>query len=338
MISPLLSKTVGKAFGYGKIDGDFGVELEIEGENLPAGNIQGWRVHVENSLRGKNGRIVQGDENLPDTPREYVTYGAVPFTSLEASLKTLYAKLTKEGTKVDLSPRGSTHFHVNFVNNTFRDIFGFVLAYAIVEPVLIRFCGQHRNGNLFCLPCYETGDVPEFFKKLQPIFDRNTDLRGWPSEGTGASRGKYSALNLDPLTKFGSIEIRVFPNAIEPVLITRWASWLYKIKNLAVSYPAEDYRDFVDSAIVNPFPFTNIFLGENLWQVCAPNNVGTLIEHGVENAYEIYKAMAPILDWKEPEKKKVRNKTASEIAGILGTPDPEVMYYDDFIPLAQEED
>ncbi len=306
MIHESLNFKVGQIWHTPPQLGDIGAELEIEGLQLPK-NVSGWAIHAEHSLRGDGGRLVAQGEDLIDTPREYVTNGAYALHQLTDRLNHLHAVLTRAGTAVKLTPRASTHFHVNMQGETLRAAFGFMLVYCIVEPVLLRLCGPQRNGNLFCIPCYETGDLPDFVRNCETALSRSS-FQYWPQDGGSGVRGKYSALNTDPLTRYGSIELRCFPNSYDPKQITEWASWCISIRDTASSWTAEDYGNLFDTALENPRAFCNRIFGSEttgtLWSVCAPQNLGDLISAGVETSYEVWLALLPFLRWTPGKTKK----------------------------------
>lgn len=309
MIHKNLKREVGSLFSFpgGILPGDVGIELEIEGENLPK-QAAGWNVHVDPSLRGAGSRLISVEEDLPDTPREYVTAGAIPFSDVSGSCSYLHGLLSRKGTVVRLTPRASTHFHVNMQQYTLRDVWGFLMVYTIVEPVLLRLCGPLRNGNLFCIPCTESGDLPDYIGKCYQAIETGL-FRYFPSENAHTHRGKYAALNVDPLNRLGTLEIRCFPNEYNPAVITKWAGWLANIRAFAKNWPAASYSDLHDYAVTHDnYLLSTIFGHESLWAACAPNNSSQLVEHGVECSYEIFKAGERYLNLKPKSGKTVKQR------------------------------
>jgi len=287
---PKYSETLSKLTGVSEKSGDVGVELEIEGNNLPK-EIPGWIVKSELSLRGENGRRCDEGEDLPDTPREYITRGPAKFMSLANKLVNLHNELTKQHVKVRLTPRASTHIHLNMGAETLKTLFAFLLTFVAVEPVLLRLCGNLRNGNLFCLPTYETGDLDIFLSKLAAKIHY----------GGSPPRGKYASLNLDPLGTQGSVEVRCFPNTVTPSDVTKWAGWLLNIREIARG--ADDrLTGLLDRMYQNPrMLLTSVFGSENTGAACAPQFPNELTLYGVEQAYELWRAMLPFLDYEEPK-------------------------------------
>lgn len=319
-----------KLVGIPERTGDVGVELEIEGLHLPT-ELTGWLVKHEGSLRGKGGRVISEGENQIDTPHEYVCSRPVGLGLLEKKLQHLHRALTKPPTEVSLTDRASTHIHVNMTNNTLRQVLGYIVIYLIVEPVLLRLCGPKRNGNLFCLPSYETGDMQ---KQAETIVWSITDTgvrRYWPSR-----RGKYAAMNLDTLTNLGSIELRCFPNSIDPEIIHRWATWVVNIRTLAEHTTEATYMSVIDRAYDDTDWILRRIFGSyaKLHSACSPNNPYELINFGIEGAYEVAKVFLKVLDYKPPSKNPKKSLSAFGFNGDSVTaasqwdiPEPPEPYY-----------
>src|SRR5882672_2068430 len=140
----MLDKKVIDVFGMQKQPetGRFGVEVEMEGEQLPD-KIPGWALKEEHSLRGES--------------REFATDRAVSMQELKDRLFAMAKVLGKYNSKVNTSYRGSTHIHYNVQNETFRTVMNEWVIFTAIEPVFLGIIGGNRNGNLFCMPSYDTG-------------------------------------------------------------------------------------------------------------------------------------------------------------------------------------
>lgn len=291
MLHPYLTKTVNECFKLPKQEGDFGIEMEIEGQRLPPAP-SGWTIKEENSLRGE--------------AYEYVTRNAVHMNSLQKSLANLHKALTAEPVTVNLTTRASTHIHLNMQNETFRTLFGTILLYCIAEPMLLRICGQHRNGNLFCLPLVEGGDLPSHFKQMVYSFgDKELTRHHWPH------RGKYAALNIDPLNSLGSIEFRMFPNTIDPEDVMRWARWVYALREYAKNYPDETYLSLFTRLYRNPDDIIQIFRTQPDFNQIFPMWPDQLVHHGLEFAYEAHKPLMALFENVEKVQQKKKPKKVS---------------------------
>ena len=267
-------------------NGDVGIELEYEGLNLPI-QVTGWEVKHDGTLRGQDGMPVIGDDRA-DMPREYVTQRPVLVSSVAAKLRTLIQALTTAPSEVRLTPRAGTHIHVNMGNQTLRTFLGFVLLYLTVEPVFLRvYGGAERNGNSFCMPGYETGAWPNVINRVVQYLLRPYDYT-WPTTG------KYSALNIDPLLPLGSVEVRCFPNSINPVEIMQWVQSLMSIRQIAQS-ASDDFSTILNWIHTSPNEYLDaVFPDVNLARACAPVTPFDLLQYGQEEAYEVWRSMLPL--------------------------------------------
>jgi hypothetical protein len=237
-------------------DGDIGIEVEIEGVNIKH-PIQGWRGKEDHSLRG---------ESL-----EYTTNGAVKYDELPKLLARFEKRMTSEGVEVIPSSRTSTHIHINFQKNTLLEAAKYWTIFSIVEPLLLQVCSPKRDGNLFCLPSYDTMTPPNSLKHFLAQPQR------------GPNSGKYSALNMDTLVSFGSVECRIFPCSVNAAELQSWVDILLAIKKYALD---DDHttlqkvhlaRTMPENVIAKVFPKIDIPI----------QRARHLVQFGCEQAYEM---------------------------------------------------
>jgi hypothetical protein len=285
-VHPHALKTIFEIFDPPKQSGDVGVELEIEGTNLPH-DVVGFTEKPENSLRGES--------------VEYVTKGAMTRGTLDTRLTDLCEKL--QG-RAKLTVRASTHIHLNMQRCTVRVFLGTLILFTCIEPLLLRICGPLRNGNLFCMPTYDTGDITQYTESLSHYLIHGA-YSSWPK------RGKYASLNIDPVREFGSIEFRCFPNSVDKDEILKWCDWVINIRRKAYYWSDDTYGTLVDFAYNYPEQLAiEMFPGqEGLHRFAAPQNIGDLIRGGAEQAYEIYRAAKRVLNFQAAEEKEAAKKT-----------------------------
>ena len=160
-------------------------------------------------------------------------------------------------------------------------VFGFVALFTIIEPVLVRLCGPSRNGNLFCIPSYDAGDLASYWEKITDLFL----VYGLEARRRWSYRGKYASLNIDPLNSLNSVEVRCFPNSITPSEIMKWVDWLMEIKRVAQQWEDRTFFTMIDRASNDPGYFLHlVFPDESLFSACYPNNPNELIQCGIEQA------------------------------------------------------
>lgn len=242
----------------------FGIEIELEGSDF-AGGVPGWTGHAEGSLRGE--------------AIEYVTTGPVALDDVLPRMETLNKALKESGTRVDKTYRASTHIHYNVQHKTLDHILKSIIVFMCYEPLICELCGPERNGNLFCLPTYDCGDMVlwlgDLLKKLSGPARQSVPFER-------LQRGKYSALNTDPLTRFGTLECRVFPSTVSKEDIFRWCGWLNEILGPEIG----DIVDYVKGLEISAFnpggEIQRIFKDDVL-----PMHARSLIGFGTEQAWPL---------------------------------------------------
>ncbi len=208
-----------------KVTGDIGIEIEVEGKNLPkvSGGPFGsfkqelippqWAYHHDGSLRGL--------ENA-----EYVLKKPIKFSEVKYAIDTLWDMFAKAGSKLDDSNRTSIHIHLNAQSWHLNRVCAFAALYFSLEELLTEWCGDHRVGNLFCL---RAKDAPGIVSKLKDFIV--TDGQYPLSEGL-----HYGGLNVHALCKYGSLEIRALRGCTDPNTIMDWVAILQKLYDLSGEY------------------------------------------------------------------------------------------------------
>lgn len=201
--------TVAEIYGLREVTGALvGVELEIEGTNLPESvSNPAWSVHRDGSLRGG---------------LEYVFSSPLGSVAAKDALEWLGRHLDERGCELDYTYRTSTHVHVNVSNLSIDVVKAMVVLFTLFEDEYINYCARIRRGNRFCLSAKDADGVIDI-------------LRSFLKSGTVPSRGngKYSAMNLCPLNSFGTLEFRTLEGTNDWNRIFTWIRALLALRKAA---------------------------------------------------------------------------------------------------------
>lgn len=220
-----------------------GVGLELELENGRFDPVAGWNMHEDGSLRG-------GVEYVFDGPQGGLT-ALTRIENMAEAFKTMQPMPTF---------RCSTHCHLDMRDFTMFQVAKFVALYAINEDVMFDHCEEYRRWSNFCTPYYNALDLVEGFAGMV-----RSDLSN-PKEATGGTSlrnvrafPKYSALNLQPLCNFGSVEFRG-SHALKTKegLLSLVQRMLHLKRVVKLSPDEEPLVDFVHR--VNKLPINEVFL------------------------------------------------------------------------------
>lgn len=168
----------------------YGVEIEVEAvRTLPEDWEQSrWNIVADGSLRNRGQEFI----SQPST-----------YEQLEEMIPQFYRWNSMFGYESNI--RTSTHVHVNVLDFDTVELAAALTAYAIVEPLLFRVCGEEREQNIYCVPWYRGIQETRCVRRLES------------GSGSFGSRAcKYSALYMEPIERFGTVEFRhapVFPDA-----------------------------------------------------------------------------------------------------------------------------
>lgn len=260
-----------------KSKGDVGIEIEVEGENLPHTDNNIWRMERDGSLRGNS--------------IEYVLSKPMSSEDKAQALSYLDRKYVEEGTVVNDSVRAGVHVHINVQDLTLKEMFSFITAYIILEDILTHYCGEYRQGNLFCLRVKDA----DYLLYLLERVAKSRDFDEW---NTGQIR--YSALNVTSLFKFGSLEFRAMRGTRDMQVINDWADMLLDIREVSREFenPSDVVKLLQEGGAEN---FLQTFLGDYLDNMGDIPNDMLSLEDGLSRAYDL----AMETDWSLYETKDI---------------------------------
>jgi hypothetical protein len=244
-------------------EGDVGIEIEVEGQNLPPG-FGVWRRERDGSLRGEDSA-------------EYVLIHPIPINEVNKQLTALRKAFDKYESTYANSPRAGVHVHINVQDLTFKQVMTMVCAYIILEELFIAFCDKSRDGNLFCLPSYNAEYLLWMIQEAchtDRIDNLNTD------------NVRYASINLKSLFKYGSIEFRALESTENFDKIELWTKMLYQLKESAKTF--HDPQDLIMAFSMNDYvPTFQRIMGEHARHLAIKPNLPKVIRKGILRAQDI---------------------------------------------------
>ena len=224
-----------------------GTELEIEGLNADRDWAMvvggGWRVETDGSLRGANNP--NGNAGMEGIGLEFISH-PMESDSLATSVHEFFQKTGINAN--NYSDRCSVHVHVNCQDLQWVDVACIALLYSVVEDCLFHFIGNDRSNNIFCIPWNQCRISYDLVSKLAA--ENYRAPHSWQ---------KYTALNLQPLEKYGTVEFRHMEGTHDPERITQWLNIIGSIfayckgtniadltKEIRNLNTVSDYRGFFD--------------------------------------------------------------------------------------------
>ena len=206
-------------FGFNPVAGEVGIEIEMEGRQLPfRGDGVYWVAHNDPSLRGAGA----------GTTCEYVLIGAIPRETVRPALLSLETTLRDYGAVLKPSQRAGIHVHINCLPNTFEQVMAFAMLYSVFERAMVQFCGPDRSGNMFCLRIADA-------EALIPALINCVKIKDFHPVCHDVYR--YCSLNLGALAKHGSVEFRALRSQADFVDLTcNWVDLILCIKDASAAY------------------------------------------------------------------------------------------------------
>ena len=206
-------------------EGRFGVEVEVEGNPGVYENFGRWLVTTDGSLRG-------------GSSREYVLHQPLNLQQATEAVNDLYRQIRENQGTIDNSMRAGVHIHLNVQNLTGLQLFNLLAVYYVFEELIVRQCGPHRQGNLFCLRMIDASGVNSV---INSVLNVESFVEGIDSESV-----RYAAMNLAALPKYGSIEFRAIQTPTTPEPIIMWLQIFEQLMNIAPTMFGTP-REFLDN-------------------------------------------------------------------------------------------
>lgn len=211
------------------LKGDYGIEIEAEGQGMKMVNNKWWGTHDDGSLRGV----------FPDSRAEFVLNAPVLKRSVGAVLRNLNKEL--EGAKFNFSFRTSVHVHMNAQELTYNEVLNVIYTYLLLEEPFLTFCGKNRKGNRFCLRLQDAEGLLDTVNSMINAGERGLDV-------INQENVRYASINLGALIKYGSIEFRAMRGTVDVDVISTWIDALHKVREYAKSVKDitavyEEFRD-----------------------------------------------------------------------------------------------
>ena len=200
----------------------YGIELEYEQATLLPTGLTYWTTARDNSLR-------DGIE-LISKP--------LLWKSVDKALDE--AEKAVKACKYVATPRCGLHVHVNMRHKTLAQVFNFLTLYSLVEPTIFRTYALGREDSNFCVPMYSNQLQISALMK-DNAYARRKQARGWRSMTNIMRSSKYSAVNINTLGSFGTVEMRQAYCTTDFTAIRRWITFLDYL-----SRRSEDYDDPVN--------------------------------------------------------------------------------------------
>ena len=205
--------------------GALGFEIELEG--IHGGR---WPQNIEGWVRKDDGSLRNG--------KEYIFAGPQSGDMALSSLRAMAAKMAEVG--VDPTFRCSTHVHLDVRDLNWDQYERTVLLYMVFEDMFFDHCQPYRRHSNFCVPFQSNDWLSQYFGQRVIGCDSFTHkfahLQSWP---------KYSGLNLQVTTTFGSIEFRGSHAIVDEAELIGLAQRMLYLKKFVVEDESTDHHEFL---------------------------------------------------------------------------------------------
>ena len=172
----------------------------------PEPSRQRWGIEIELEQVTRHTALAlwttKDDGSLRDCGIEFITE-PLDTATIFAAIEEFYNAWENNYWKA--TARTGIHVHMDMLRRTPEEIQAVLACYLCVEPLLFQQCGADREENIYCVPWYRAEQDLEYARDFfaRPSIVTLTDLQ---------CTCKYSALYLEPLIRFGTLEFRGAPS------------------------------------------------------------------------------------------------------------------------------
>lgn len=257
-------RKVREIFGMRPQVGDAGVEIEVEGRRLPVVLEKYWRVERDGSLRGP--------ENW-----EYVMQKPASLEGVGQALRFLDDAYQDCDSEVHETVRAGVHVHINCQQMNMVQVYNMIVLYMTLEELMVEYCGEFRQGNLFCLRAKDAEYLPMFLAGVaqQGRWDRlYTD------------KVRYGSLNVASLRKYGSLEFRAMRGTRDLEVVHTWTDMLLRIREAACKFKTPD-EVISAMSLSGPVDFIRDVLGDKAGELLQFDDIERKVYEGVRISQEV---------------------------------------------------
>lgn len=228
-------------------------------------NPVGIEIEVENckNHKGMDFWSCKQDQSLKISGVEFVSR-PLSGKQIDFAIHEIASVLAKESPL--WSHRTSIHVHTNVTTLTEAQLRAMCMLYGLYEDIFFLMVDKNRKGSAFCYPA--TSISPPVFLNV-------------------SATNKYCALNLEPMTRFGTVEFRHMHGTDDWRLVRRWVQLIVKLHKFAEDLnkdgAIEQVQDFIQKGLYlhtfkKIFGATAALFGDHeILQSCQNNVLWSLI-------------------------------------------------------------
>lgn len=228
-----------------QVKGDVGIEIECEGKGMEEVDTALWKSEDDGSLRGE----------YPRSRAEFILKKPIPVENARFAVEELKAELPEA--KFDFSFRTSVHVHLNVQQLSYVQLLNLVYIYLLLEEPMMTFAGKERKGNHFCL---RLNDAEGVLDLINGMFRRGESAI---LDNMQKDQYRYSAINLEALSKYGSVEFRGMRGTMDADVIDTWCQAIVALRTYACSVDSPS-NVFAEYAALEPLAFMEKVFGPEL--------------------------------------------------------------------------
>lgn len=282
---PAATVKVNKALGHYDLRNTmYGLEIEVE--HLDQTNYPAPYIAIEemskNRFEGVKVFWIEEEASLKEIGMEFISY-PIHLKNIPEYLNFIFPAIRHVFKNAEFTNRCSIHVHQSVGELQMFEVSNLYKIYSIFEDALFEFAGNNRKDNPFCRPVRNTS-AESFLPTTKEYDPMNFAI-------PDVEQVKYSAFNVAPIVKQGTVEYRILPGTWDIDKIFDFVTMLDSFKETAKKESWENLNDMIlkINTISNYLEFIKLVFKDNerLIPLLFPTSNFKSIEDGVTTAKRI---------------------------------------------------
>lgn len=152
--------------------------------------------------------------------------------------------------------RTGLHLHIDVRNLEAGQLLSMIIYYALYEKVIFNFVAPDREGSIFCLPFYK---AEGHLDTISQMFRTSEMMKEY-----SAMVERYGALNLNSLSKYGSVEWRHFQCTFDENKVISWINLAQSFKKFGKLNPARPNEIVGNLSKHGPYELLEQIVGQDM--------------------------------------------------------------------------
>lgn len=143
--------------------------------------------------------------------------------------------------KFKCTTRAGLHVHLDVRDLETSQLIGLIILYTMLEPLLFDWAGDDREHSVYCMPLFKADESLASAVQIIKAIKFDEGHEGAKQMFAKSYKfDRYAALNLNALSKYGSVEFRHLKTTTDLERVVDWINIIQSLKAATFKLPTSD--------------------------------------------------------------------------------------------------